>query len=68
MFGIQPEYNHFVVEKWIPEPKGRLLRLLKYTRGEAHTKHEERFLLMLLNALANIMLSCHFNSGLGFYF
>ena len=36
------EYNHFadlfreVVEKWIPEPKGRLLRLLKYTRGEAH--------------------------------
>ena len=36
------EYNHFVdlftevVEKWIPEPKGRLLRLLKYTKGEAH--------------------------------
>ena len=35
------EYNHFadlfreVVEKWIPEPEGRLLRLLKYTRGEA---------------------------------
>ena len=33
------EYNHFVnlfrevVEKWIPEPKGRLL---KYTRGKAH--------------------------------
>ena len=36
------KYNHFidlfreVVEKWIPEPKGRLVRLLKYTRGEAH--------------------------------
>ena len=36
------EYNHFadlfreVIEKWIPDPKGRLLRLLKYTRGEAH--------------------------------
>ena len=36
------EYNHFVVlfrevvEKWIPEPKGKLLRLLKYTRGEAY--------------------------------
>ena len=30
------ECNHFLVEKWIPEPKGRLLRLLKYTRGEAH--------------------------------
>ena len=36
------EYNHFadlfreVVEKWIPESKGRLLRLLKYARGEAH--------------------------------
>ena len=36
------EYNHYVdlsrevVEKWIPEPKERLLRLLKYTRGEAH--------------------------------
>ena len=35
------EYNHFadlfreVVEKWISEPEGRLLRLLKYTRGEA---------------------------------
>ena len=36
------EYNHFldlfreVVDKWISEPKGRLLRLFKYTRGEAH--------------------------------
>ena len=36
------EYYHFmdlfreVVEKWIQDPKGRLLRLLKYTRGEAH--------------------------------
>ena len=32
------EYNHFVDlfrevgEKWIPEPKARLLRLLKFTR------------------------------------
>ena len=40
--GNPMEYNHFVdlfrevVEKWIPEPKGRLLRLLKYTREEAH--------------------------------
>ena len=25
-----------MVEKWIPDPKGRLLRLRKYTRGEAH--------------------------------
>ena len=36
------EYNHFVnlfrdvVEKWIPVPKGRLLRLLKYSEGEVH--------------------------------
>ena len=36
------EYNQFVdlfrevVEKWIPEPKGRLLSLLKFTGGEAH--------------------------------
>ena len=36
------EYNYFmdlfheVVEKWIEDPKGRLLRLLKYTKGEAH--------------------------------
>ena len=36
------EYNHFVnlfrevVQKWIPQPKGRLLKPLKYTRGEAH--------------------------------
>ena len=36
------EYHHFidlfreVVEKWIQDPKGRLLRLMKYTRGEAH--------------------------------
>ena len=45
--GSPLEYNHFadlfreVVEKWISEPKGRLLRLLKYTSGEAHdlTKH-----------------------------
>ena len=40
--GIPLEYNHFadlfreVVEKWILEPKGRLPRLLKYTREEAH--------------------------------
>ena len=36
------EYNYFmdlfyeVVQKWIEDPKGRLLRLLKYTKGEAH--------------------------------
>ena len=36
------EYHHFmdlfkeVVEKWIQDPKERLLRLPKYTRGEAH--------------------------------
>ena len=36
------EYNHFAdlfreeADKWIPEPKGMLMRLLKYTRGEAH--------------------------------
>ena len=36
------EYHHFidlfreVVEKWVQDPKGRLLRLLKYKRGEAH--------------------------------
>ena len=36
------DYHHFidlfreVVEKWVQGPKGRLLRLLKYTRGEAH--------------------------------
>ena len=36
------EHHHFidlfreVVEKWIQDPKGRLLRLMKYTRGEAH--------------------------------
>ena len=40
--GKPSEYNHVadlfkeVVEKWIPEEKGRLLRLLKYIRGEAH--------------------------------
>ena len=36
------EYHHFmdlfreVVEKWMQDPKERLLRLLKYARGEAH--------------------------------
>ena len=36
------EYHDFigffreVVKKWVQDPKGRLLRLLKYTRGEAH--------------------------------
>ena len=36
------EYNHFAdlfreeVDKWIPEQKGMLMRLLKYTRREAH--------------------------------
>ena len=31
------EYHHReVVVEWIQDPKGRLPRLLKYTRGEAH--------------------------------
>ena len=51
--GNSLEYNHFVdlfreeVEKWIPELKGRLLRLLKYTTGEAHDliKHCARIII-----------------------
>ena len=40
--GNSLEYNHFVDQfrvaavTWIPKPKEKLLRLLKYTTGEAH--------------------------------
>ena len=35
--GNPSEYHHReVVVEWIQDPKGRLLRLLKYTRGEVH--------------------------------